>query len=826
MGALKFAEVAVDSHVGSNRTFTYSVPSSLSLLEGQLVSVPFGRQTLEGLVFSVTKEPRVENTKNIFGLSEEKPLLDKVRLLLARWLSEYYMCSLFEAASLMIPRGVKSRNITWISTKDSAPETINIHLLKDLQKNVFAYVNSRGRVSLEKVLKYFGQNARFAVTRLVDMNLLLREDVKIKPAVGPRFEFIPYVTDLGLDMLRIDGFKGASRQKELVRSVASLCGPKTVTEARKEFGYTVVKAAEVKGFIKHKKQRVFRDPLKGKVYDPDVSILLTKEQEFSLATIVDMLEKPNENPRAILIHGVTGSGKTEVYLKAVQHCLNLGKRAIVLVPEIALTPQIIERFGSRFNEQVAVMHSGLSAGERFDQWWKIRDGKYSVVIGSRSAIFAPQPELGLVIIDEEHEWTYKQNESSPRYHARDVAMQLAGLTRSTVVLGSASPDVESFHRAKRNRYRLSKLSQRFLHSPRLPRTSIEGDLAPISLVDMRDELRSGNRDIFSKELRTAIEETLLREEQVILFLNRRGASSLTQCRTCGHVIQCRSCDIALTYHTYYERLVCHYCGRRTRLSVVCPTCGSSSLSRYGIGTQLVSDKVSELFPEANVIRWDRDAAKHIREYENILREFRSGGSQILVGTQLIAKGHHIPTVTLVGVVSADIGLGVPDFRTGERTFQLLCQVAGRAGRGEKPGRVIIQTHQPDHYAIAAAATQDYTSFFEIESSYRKRYIYPPFSKLIRLVYHHTNNATSERRANDLVESINSEQGKWGLFDTDVIGPTPGYPPKVRGNYRWQIILRGPKPRALLDKVNLITSGAGVGNMPKGWIIDVDPVSFS
>lgn len=826
MGALKFAEVAVDSPVGSNRTFTYSIPPRISVSEGQLVSVPFGRQTRDGLVFSITDEPGVENTKDILDLSEEKPLLDKVRLRLARWLSEYYMCSLFEASSLMIPLGVKSRNITWISARDSASDINNSYLLKDFQKNVLAYVNSRGRVNLDKVLKYFGQNARFAITRLVDMNLLVREDVKAKSSVGPRFEFIPYATDLGLGMLRIDGFKRALMQKELVKSIASAHGPKTVTEARKQFGYTVVKAAEEKGFIKYKKQRIFRDPLEGKEYNSDVRVLLTKEQEFSLSAIVDMLEKPSENPRAILIHGVTGSGKTEVYLKAVQHCLNLGRRAIVLVPEIALTPQTVERFGSCFNEQIAVMHSGLSAGERFDQWWKIRDGQYGVVIGSRSAIFAPQPELGLVIIDEEHEWTYKQNESSPRYHARDVAMQLAGLTKAAVVLGSASPDVESFHRAKRNRYRLSKLSQRFLPSPRLHRTSIEGNLAPITVVDMRDELRSGNGGIFSEELLTAIEETLLKEEQVILFLNRRGASSLTQCRACGHAIQCRSCDIALTYHTYYERLVCHYCGRRTRLLVACPTCGTPSLSRYGIGTQLVSDKVSELFPEANVIRWDRDAAKHINEYENILREFRSGGSQILVGTQLIAKGHHIPSVTLVGVVSADIGLGVPDFRTGERTFQLLCQVAGRAGRGKKPGRVIVQTHQPHHYAIAAAATQDYDSFFETESSYRKRYIYPPFSKLIRLVHQHTNSATSERRANDLFQLINIEQGKSGLFDTDVIGPTPAYPSRVRGNYRWQILLRGPNPRSLLDKVNLITSGGGIRKMPKGWIIDVDPVSFS
>ena len=825
---MEFAEIAVNSPTGHSRTFSYSVPRDLSLSEGHSVLVPFGQQILQGIVFSVDDVASVENTRDVLDLTDEQPFLDETRLSLARWISEHYMCTLFEAAALMIPPGGRTRNFTWLSSRNRATElcpTIESRL-SDFQQDIFEHVSSAEGVRLDRLILRFGQNARSAVRKLVDLRLLDRETVLQKSPVRPRFSYVPLATKLGIQTLKNNSFGRSFKQKELVASLDSDKAPSTMAEARNKFGSTVVKAALDKGFIEQRRERLFREPLKGRTYKTALPVKLTHEQKSSLRAIVEMLDKPDINPRAILLYGVTGSGKTEVYLDSVQHCLEQGKKALVLVPEIALTPQTIERFASRFPGEIAVMHSGLSLGERFDQWWKIRGGEYGVVIGSRGAVFAPQPDLGLVVIDEEHEWTYKQNESNPKYHARDVSMQLAGLTRAAVILGSASPDIESYLRARRERYRFAKLTERFLPEARLQHSEAMGDLASVKVVDMREELRKGNRDIFSDSLHSAIAETITRGEQIILFLNRRGTSSFSQCRSCGHVLQCRSCDIALTYHNVDQRLACHYCGRRRRLFSECPSCKSASLGKYGIGTQAVTDRIRELFPEVNVIRWDRDAATNTAQYENILKTFRSRSSQILVGTQLIAKGHHLPGVTLVGVVSADTGLGIPDFRAGERAFQVLCQVAGRAGRGEYPGRVIIQTYQPDHYAIIAAAKQDYLSFFETELSYRRVYAYPPYSKLIRLVYQHTNKVIAEQESKNLSATILNQQSRWGLSDTDVIGPTPAFPSRVRGSYRWQIILRGPNPRSLLDKAYFTVNNEGKGKMPRGWFIDIDPVSFN
>ncbi len=825
---MEFAEIAVNSPTGHSRTFSYSVPKDLSLSEGHSVLVPFGQQILQGIVFSVDDVASVENTRDVLDLTDEQPFLDETRLSLARWISEHYMCTLFDAAALMIPPGGRTRNFIWLSSRNQATEICpnTESRLSDFQRDILEHVSSAGRVRLDRLILRFGQNARSAVGKLVDLMLLDRETVLQKSQVKPRFLYVPLATKLGIRTLKSDSFGRSFKQKELVATLASDKSLITMAEARSQFGSTVVKAALDKGFIEQRQERLFREPLEGRTYKTALPVKLNDEQQLSVKAIVEMLDKPHINPRSILLYGVTGSGKTEVYLDSVQHCLERGKKALVLVPEIALTPQTIERFASRFPGEIAVMHSGLSLGERFDQWWKIRGGEYNIVIGSRGAVFAPQPDLGLVVIDEEHEWTYKQNDSNPKYHARDVAMQLAGVTRAAVILGSASPDIESYIRARRERYRFAKLTKRFLPEARAQHGEGMDDLATVKVVDMREELRKGNRDIFSDSLHSAIDETISRGEQIILFLNRRGSSSFSQCRSCGYVLQCGSCDIALTFHSDDQRLACHYCGRRRRLIYECPSCKSDSIGKYGIGTQAVAERIRELFPEVNVIRWDRDAATNMAQYEDILKTFRSGCSQILVGTQLIAKGHHLPGVTLVGVISADTGLGIPDFRAGERAFQVLCQVAGRAGRGEYPGRVIIQTYQPDHYAIIAAAKQDYLSFYEAESSYRRMYAYPPYSRLIRLVYQHTNKVTAEHEAHNLSETILNQKSRWGISDTDVIGPTPTFPSRLRGSYRWQIILRGPNPRSLLDKVYFAVNNAGKGKMPRGWFIDIDPVSFN
>jgi primosomal protein N' (replication factor Y) len=551
------------------------------------------------------------------------------------------------------------------------------------------------------------------------------------------------------------------------------------------------------------------------VFEPAPKVQLSPRQDAVASAIRTTISDASRFPRTFLIQGVTGSGKTEVYLDAVEHCLSLGKRAIVMVPEIALTPQTIERFASRFPGEVAILHSGITAGERFDQWWKVKQGEYGVVIGSRSAVFAPQPDLGLIVMDEEHEWTYKQHDGSPRYHARSVALKMSEETGAVVVLGSASPDVASYYRGLRKEYNLFLLPDR-LSSSVSPAASSTTPLADVTLVDMRKELLEGHRDLFSRLLAAAMKDCLDSGDQMILFLNRRGTAAYMQCRNCGYGMRCRRCDVAVTYHRQQKRLVCHYCGERRAVPDKCPSCLAYRLSFYGIGTQMVVDEVQNKFPEASVLRWDRDAARSPKAYEELLTRFRSGKAQVLVGTQMIAKGLHFPNVTLVGVVSADIGLNIPDYRAGERSFQLLCQVAGRAGRGESPGKVIVQTFQPENYAVRSAAEQDYQGFYRKEMSFRRQHSNPPYSKLIRLLYTHTNQAQCEREASQLGNLLRQQREERGLSDIDVLGPMPAYPSRLKGHYRWHIVMRGPEPRNLLDRINV----------PTGWTIDVDPIALT
>ncbi|MBI4340598.1 MAG: primosomal protein N' [Chloroflexi bacterium] len=537
----------------------------------------------------------------------------------------------------------------------------------------------------------------------------------------------------------------------------------------------------------------------------------TPEQSHALEEIAAALGA--RSYKAFLLQGVTGSGKTEVYLQALAACIAGARRGIVLVPEISLTPQTVRQFQARFPGQVAVLHSRLSPSEHRSAWWGITRGQYQVVVGSRSALFAPLRPLGLVVLDEEHEWTYKQHDRDPRYHARTVAQRLAQQVGATVVLGSATPDVAVYHRAAlpttSGRLTLLELPQRIGGHQATPMP-----LAQVEVVDMRRELREGHRGIFSRRLQRALQETLGRGEQAILFINRRGESGIVQCRDCGHVMRCAGCDVPLTYHSATDRLVCHQCNRRRLPVARCPKCRSPRIRRLGLGTQRVVAELEALHPGVAVLRWDRDVAAGLQAQDGVLERFARGEAQVLVGTQMVTKGLHVPSVTLVGVVLADIGLHLPDFRSSERAFQLLCQVAGRAGRGGVPGTAIIQTYRPDHYAVALAAHQDYGGFYRNEIAFRRRQRLPPFSRMVRLVYAHTNAALAEREAARMGRALRQQQQAWGLEEVELMGPAPAYPLRVRGRYRWHILLRGPGPRLLLDKVEV----------PDGWVVDVDPIS--
>lgn len=605
--------------------------------------------------------------------------------------------------------------------------------------------------------------------------------------------------------------KITSKQADLLSFLAEQKDPVSLAIARRgaKCDKASVDALVKKGLIHLRRLEVRRNPLAGQTVNLSFPLSLTHDQGQAFRAICESLRNGLQpRPKVFLLHGVTGSGKTEVYLQALAEAVKLGKRGIVLVPEIALTPQTIERFSSRFAGRVAVLHSQLAPGEQFDEWQRIRNGEADVVIGPRSALFAPQPDLGLIILDEEHEWTYKQSDLSPRYHARDVAVKLSELSGATVVLGSATPDVESFYRAQGGDYRLLRLPARVTPMENTP-------LPEVEVVDMRMELKSGNRSMFSRSLSRAIGQTVTGGGQVMLFLNRRGGATFIQCRDCGFVLTCRRCDITLSYHLAEDILACHQCNYRMLVPRTCPKCRSQRIKFLGAGTQTLEQEVAAAFPRARRLRWDSDTTKGKDSHQEILDRFRSHEADILIGTQMITKGLDLPGVTLVGVVNADTALHLPDFRAGERSFQLLSQVAGRAGRGWLGGKVIIQTYSPEHYVIRAAAGHDYSGFYAREIEYRRQLSNPPFSRLARLVFTRTNDAACQREAERMKELLVEEIEAKGLVDISIIGPAPAFIHRLRGRYRWQIIVRCPDPSALLSMIPF----------PRGWAIDIDPVGL-
>jgi len=503
---------------------------------------------------------------------------------------------------------------------------------------------------------------------------------------------------------------------------------------------------------------------------------------------------------AYLLHGVTGSGKTEVYLRSAAAVLERGRGVIVLVPEIMLTTQVVARFVARFGERVALLHSALSEGERLDEWRRVLAGEADVVVGSRSALFAPLARPGLIVVDEEQEPSYKQ-ESDPRYHAVDAALALGRIARATVILGSATPRVTTWHAAREGTIRLLELPER-VSAREMPRTRI---------VDLRLELKAGNRTTLSQALRVALERTVVvKGEQAILYLNRRGFATVVLCRDCGHVAACPSCDIPFAYHAE-GTLLCHRCGRRDAPPERCPKCGGARIRHLGVGTQRVEDDVRAAVPSARVLRLDRDAVRRKGAHAAAFERMRSGRAQVIVGTQMVAKGFDLPGVTLLGVVNADTLLNLPDHTAAERTFQLLTQALGRSGRGALAGLGILQTYLPDHYAVRAAAAHDYEAFAEAEIAARRRFGHPPFGRLILLQTSARQEATVERRALALAEALRAAAGD----DAEVLGPAPAFAAKKAGAYRAQLVLRGPRPDAVLDRVEV---GAQ-------WSIDVDPMTL-
>jgi len=809
---MNYAEVAVNSP-GSRSTFCYAIPPELSVSAGQAVWVPFGSRVIQGIVLRLSDEPSVEETKEIAGIVADFPLLSPMQIKIAQWIGEHYFAPPFDALALMLPPGFERRAITCFQLTDSQ---VDLPLTPE-QKQILHIMRGKKKTSLPELEKAIGKRkARQITDQLLDRQLITQtlelEKARVKPKTIPYIKLIADREEIEVAKARLDKSR-AYKQAELLEFLTGQTQPISISELKKRLNCSLatIKALESRHLVSVERLRIRRDPLSHLSLTTSPPPVPTSSQQAAWESIQDVIVKRARQPgkpAVFLLFGVTGSGKTEIYLRALAQVIAAGKRGICLIPEIALTQQTVERFANRFPGRVAVLHSGLSPGEQFDEGQWIMEGNCDVVIGPRSALFAPLPNLGLIIIDEEHEWTYKQEDKSPRYHARDVAIKLAQLSDAVVILGSATPDIGSFHKAQQGEYYLIELKERITPRGYSP-------LPEVSIVDLREELKAGNTSLFSRSLLVAMKETLAQGEQIILFLNRRGTATFVRCRNCGFVFRCPRCSIALTYHSVEKRLICHRCRYSIPVSQSCPRCFQRHLRFLGIGTQRVEEEIRHFFPEARLLRWDRDVITRRYAHEELLKNFRDHKADVLIGTQMIAKGLDLPQVTLAGVISADTGLNFPDFRSSERTFQLLCQVAGRAGRGVKAGKVIIQTYSPDNYIIEAAAKHDYLGFYHKELDYRRRYNYPPFSQLVRLVYSHTNEELCRREAERVHRLILDERAREDIIDFDIIGPVPTFAFRARGRYRWQLFLRGPDPTQMLFQLTL----------PRGWTIDVDPVGM-
>lgn len=766
---MNFAEVIVDVTTKNiDRPFDYRIPDKFKgmIKKGMRVIVPFGARKIQGFVTGVKESSELagRSVKDIEDILDLTPVLTEELLELSDWLTEKTLSFKITALQAMLPAAMKAKYGKEIKVIGDKPLPEPLKTLFS-QKETLSYSDIDDHGTLKLIQR-----------QVQEGNLEVAYKVKQKTNKKTRRMIAPLCAKGHLKEA-LDGLSPQAVKQKAVLQFFIDRKEAGAVPAKDLIGKTggssaSVKALIDKGLLKESEEEVYRDPYQDRMFKKTEPLPLTEEQAQAYEAIAEAIEDKRHD--VFLLHGVTGSGKTEVYLQSIEKVLEAGKEAIVLVPEISLTPQMVNRFKGRFGSQVAVLHSGLSTGEKYDEWRKIHRKEVRLVVGARSAIFAPFENLGMIIIDEEHETSYKQEEM-PRYHAKDAAIQRAEYHRCPVVLGSATPTLESFARAKKGVYKLLSLKHRVNHQV----------MPDVSLVDMREELRSGNRSMFSKDLMAGLEETLEKGEQAVLFLNKRGYSSFVMCRDCGYVIQCPHCEISLTYHRYGQRLKCHYCGYETGMPSSCPECGSEYIRYFGTGTQRVEEELTKVLPAARVIRMDVDTTSRKGAHEKLLTSFGKGEADILLGTQMIAKGLDFENVTLVGVLSADTMLHIPDFRAAEKTFQLMTQVSGRAGRHEKPGKVIIQTYTPSHYSIQLTKTHDYETFFRQEMLHRREQAYPPYYYLALVSVSHeevTKAAlVTEKIANYLKQNISSE--------AKILGPVASPIARIKDRYRYQCVIK-------------------------------------
>lgn len=813
----------------TDRTFDYLIPDRLAgwVEVGSRVAVPFGGRKLQGIVTGFAEEADIEyaKMKPIDDLMDAIPPLSPELVELGEWISKRWLCPLTIALQAMLPAALKGRTEKYVfpaaNAQWSEEETAQSGgLLLALQKGE--------PLKLTSLLQHYPEQGEHLKRWLRQGRLEERQRVEDRFSVKTMLTVFP--ADQAALIEAIEQVPArAHKQREVLQYLAQQPEPISVQKLAEELKTTTstIRSLAERGWIEIRAVTEDRDPYANRDFPTSVPMVLTPAQAAALAPIQSAIDQRRNE--VFLLHGVTGSGKTEVYLQAIQGCLEQDKEAIVLVPEIALTPQMVERFKGRFGARVAVLHSRLSQGERYDEWRKIREGRAQVAVGARSAIFAPFSQIGLIVIDEEHETSYKQEES-PKYHARDVAVERARLHRAVVVLGSATPALETYEAAVHG----GKETQ--LGNPgyiALPERVANRPLPGVEIVDMREELKLGNRAMFSYPLAAAIRDRLEKKEQIVLLLNRRGYATFVMCRSCGFTAACPHCEISLTHHKGSQNLRCHYCGYAEAEPKVCPSCESPHIRFFGTGTQKVEESLAETFPGIRVIRMDVDTTTEKGSHERWLTEFRERRADVLLGTQMVAKGLDFPYVTLVGVLAADAALRLPDFRAAERTFQLLTQVAGRAGRHELPGEVIIQTYDPEHESITSVVGHDYKGFVERALELRRQLGYPPYGRLIAVTFSHESVpmllSSGERFASSLREKatalgIRNEFDFSGRAALEVLGPVSSPIARLKDRYRFQCMVkyRGDVDASLLTSKVLAEMGDAVKRNGILISVDVDP----
>ena len=799
-----YAAVIVDvPTMQTDQPYTYRVPKQWQeiIAPGMRVEVPFGEgnRHIQGFVMALSEEepsnPEIV-LKDLIRVIDLAPVVNPELLQLADYMKDVTFSFKITCLQTMLPAAMK------------AAYEKKFVLIDETHEIKAQYFKQQTEVDWQ-VIEDAGELPRFQRLRtagVLDIRYVVKEKTKKKMVRYVNSQ----ITEANFAEIKASLRANALRQHQLIETLKVTPRETTTFYTKQGLSAANLNQGEEQGWLTIEEVETYRDPFKDHDFPMTQPFALNDEQAHAVERIV--AAETNRDATTFLLEGITGSGKTEVYLQSIAQILAKGKTAMMLVPEIALTPQMVQRFKSRFGKAVAVLHSGLSQGEKYDEWRKIERGESQVVVGARSAVFAPLENIGLIIIDEEHEATYKQDEA-PRYHARDLAIWRSQYHHCPVVLGSATPSLESRARGQKNRYELLFLTKRAHEAAQLP---------DVTIVDLKDEYTQKNTGTFSRLLQEKIADRLVKKEQIVLLLNRRGYSSFMMCRDCGYVQECPNCDISLTLHMDVRKMACHYCGHQEAIPNKCPDCQSPKIRYYGTGTQKVEEELQTLYPSARILRMDVDTTRKKGAHERILKTFEDQKADILLGTQMIAKGLDFPNITLVGVLNADTALNLPDFRASERTFQLLTQVSGRAGRGEKSGEVIVQTFNPDHHSIVLAQAQDYETFYRHEMRLRHQSGYPPYYFTVKISASHPSEEVAAKKMYQIAEKL-----KNGLSpNSQILGPIPSGVARIKNRYHYQLILKYKQEPQLHQMLREILETSQVDQRQNLFVaIDYEPLNF-